>query len=482
MLQAPTGLIDDSQVSFGVAPSLLAFVVGLRTYLDTVVLTGFICCGLARLARFNATVALVPKDTGGKAKYFEGLPIPSSLILVGVLSYWARNGWIEGQQGIPWGTITLWGQPGGRGELHVVSIVFGLWAAAMTHSVTLPFQMVVKTQDVQRLFLQAVLSRGMLSGELAQLLWKKCIHAVKAVDGQLDVPQRTDKAAWDAFITTINKSLNDLELEFRHLTDEESGKEMYAIVNRKGDEIAQMATEYNASEIAYFKATVEQIMLAPREAYSVSSFAALREVSAIKPKVNLSKTQAEVVLNSFVANGWLRKSKRGRFSLSTRALLELHPYLKSTYPDEVIECTICMEIITRGVACHTNNCKTRMHSHCFAIYRRHNQSCPTCSVAWPQEATMSPLVPVGEGAAKDEDDKRRVRRRNQTTSEDAEDEVDEEVDEDLDQTQAGSSTQPSIQKRSKQMRKREEADMDIDNEEVATQPRSTQRSRRSTRR
>jgi len=118
-------------ISFGVAPALLAFVVGLRTYLDTVILTGFICCGLARLARFNATVALVPKDKSGKSKYFEGLPIPSSLFLVGILSYWTKQGWIAGQKGIPYGTITLWGEAGGRGELHLVSIVFGCWAAAM---------------------------------------------------------------------------------------------------------------------------------------------------------------------------------------------------------------------------------------------------------------------------------------------------------------------------------------------------------------
>ncbi|KAJ3883699.1 CDP-diacylglycerol-serine O-phosphatidyltransferase [Lentinula edodes] len=118
-------------ISFGVAPALLAFTVGLRTYLDTVVLTGFICCGLARLARFNATVALVPKDEAGKAKYFEGLPIPSSLALVAVLSYWTKMGWIEGQEGIPLGTITLWGAAEGTGEIHLVSIIFGCWAAAM---------------------------------------------------------------------------------------------------------------------------------------------------------------------------------------------------------------------------------------------------------------------------------------------------------------------------------------------------------------
>ncbi|KAI0337091.1 CDP-diacylglycerol--serine O-phosphatidyltransferase [Trametopsis cervina] len=118
-------------ISFGVAPALLAFAVGLRTWLDTVALTGFICSGLARLARFNATVALVPKDTAGKAKYFEGLPIPSSLALVAVLMFWTKQGWIEGQAGIPGGTITLWGKAGGDGDLHVVAIVFALWAAAM---------------------------------------------------------------------------------------------------------------------------------------------------------------------------------------------------------------------------------------------------------------------------------------------------------------------------------------------------------------
>lgn len=104
-------------------------------------------------------------------------------------------------------------------------------------------------------------------------------------------------------------------------------------------------------------------MLAPRESFSVSSLAALREASAVKPKLNMSKTQAEAVLGSFVAKGWLLKSKyvisirvafcdysfsleyrRGRYSLSTRSLLELQSYLKTTYPEEVLECTICLEV------------------------------------------------------------------------------------------------------------------------------------------
>ena len=48
-------------------------------------------------------------------------------------------------------------------------------------------------------------------------------------------------------------------------------------------------------------------MLAPNESYCVSSLAALREVSHLS--TNMKKTQAEVVLASFVARGWLLKSK-----------------------------------------------------------------------------------------------------------------------------------------------------------------------------
>ncbi|GAA5811974.1 hypothetical protein MFLAVUS_005421 [Mucor flavus] len=78
-------------ISFGLAPAALAFAVGMRTYLDTVALTYFVCCGIARLARYNATVALAPKDDTGKVNHFEGTPIPTSLSLVGLLSYFVYN-------------------------------------------------------------------------------------------------------------------------------------------------------------------------------------------------------------------------------------------------------------------------------------------------------------------------------------------------------------------------------------------------------
>jgi hypothetical protein len=101
-------------------------------------------------------------------------------------------------------------------------------------------------------------------------------------------------------------------------------------------------------------------MLSNSDAYSIPAMAALREVSQLQGK-GITKSEAEHLLSSFVAKGWLMKSKwvlscwkilpplsarlnfrRGRYSLAPRSLLELQSYLRETYPDEYYECTNCL--------------------------------------------------------------------------------------------------------------------------------------------
>lgn len=69
-------------VSFGVAPAVLGYTLGLRGLWDTILLSYFVCCGISRLARFNVTSASLTNVDTGKVKYFEGLPIPTSVVLV----------------------------------------------------------------------------------------------------------------------------------------------------------------------------------------------------------------------------------------------------------------------------------------------------------------------------------------------------------------------------------------------------------------
>jgi CDP-diacylglycerol---serine O-phosphatidyltransferase len=73
-------------VSFGVAPAVLGYTLGLRGFWDALLLTFFVCCGISRLARFNVTSASLTNVETGKVRYFEGTPIPTSIMLVLVMA------------------------------------------------------------------------------------------------------------------------------------------------------------------------------------------------------------------------------------------------------------------------------------------------------------------------------------------------------------------------------------------------------------
>jgi len=74
-------------ISFGVAPAVIGYGCGMQGLYDRIILTYFVACGVSRLARYNVTAEALSGD-GGKVKYFEGTPIPTSLLLV-MLMFWA---------------------------------------------------------------------------------------------------------------------------------------------------------------------------------------------------------------------------------------------------------------------------------------------------------------------------------------------------------------------------------------------------------
>jgi len=73
-------------ISFGVAPAVLGYTLGLRGGWDMLCLTYFVVCGVSRLARFNVTAADLADTVTGKVRYFEGTPIPSSVLIVALLA------------------------------------------------------------------------------------------------------------------------------------------------------------------------------------------------------------------------------------------------------------------------------------------------------------------------------------------------------------------------------------------------------------
>jgi CDP-diacylglycerol--serine O-phosphatidyltransferase len=110
-------------VSFGVAPSALAFALGMNGGWDAVVLCGFVACGVSRLARFNVTAEELSAGTG-KVKYFEGTPIPTSLALVMVLAFFFWQG--RTGDALPFGVWHL-----GAFDLHPLALLYFASGSAM---------------------------------------------------------------------------------------------------------------------------------------------------------------------------------------------------------------------------------------------------------------------------------------------------------------------------------------------------------------
>jgi len=117
-------------ISFGVAPAVLAYACGMQGGWDRIVLAYFVACGVSRLARYNVTAETLSGEDG-KVKYFEGTPIPTSIVLVALLAVAAALGAVR---------ETLWfGQWHVAGwNLHPLVLVFALSGSLMISRIRIP--------------------------------------------------------------------------------------------------------------------------------------------------------------------------------------------------------------------------------------------------------------------------------------------------------------------------------------------------------
>lgn len=110
-------------VSFGVAPAAIAYGAGMDGLWDQAILIYFVACGVSRLARYNVTAETLAQG-GDKVRYFEGTPIPSSLLLVLVIAVAAANGAI-GEK------LWLGVMHGGLGQFHPLVLMFAISGSLM---------------------------------------------------------------------------------------------------------------------------------------------------------------------------------------------------------------------------------------------------------------------------------------------------------------------------------------------------------------
>jgi CDP-diacylglycerol--serine O-phosphatidyltransferase len=117
-------------ISFGVAPAMIAYGCGMQGLYDRIVLAYFVACGVSRLARYNVTASALSEGTG-KVQYFEGTPIPTSILLVLVMSLAAWSGAVR--ENLWFGEIDLAGF-----KLHPLVLMFALSGSLMISRLRIP--------------------------------------------------------------------------------------------------------------------------------------------------------------------------------------------------------------------------------------------------------------------------------------------------------------------------------------------------------
>lgn len=110
-------------ISFGVAPAAIAYAAGMQGVFDVIILVYFVSCGVSRLARYNVTAEHLSVKTG-KVDFFEGTPIPTSAVLVGLLAVAACMHRIDDRLWL--GTIEVAG-----GRLHPLTLLFAISGSLM---------------------------------------------------------------------------------------------------------------------------------------------------------------------------------------------------------------------------------------------------------------------------------------------------------------------------------------------------------------
>ncbi|KAI4187518.1 MAG: hypothetical protein L6R41_002764 [Letrouitia leprolyta] len=248
--------------------------------------------------------------------------------------------------------------------------------------------------DGHRAFLQAFMARSTLTLEEAKPLLAAILTAYEKRE---TLSEDITEADFNSYISATNTRISPFDLEIRSTFHQTTRQRMYALVNSTSDPIIQLATVHTAEEISFLKrvldAMFETYNTSRHEVMAITSMQAMR---LHKPSDNdrretqngtetqgsagqgLKMVEAEKMLKTLVDEGWFEKSRKGFYSLSPRALMELRGWLIETYNDvdedddeeeertpRIKQCAACKEIVTMNF---------------FRMQR--SRDCPLCKTEW----------------------------------------------------------------------------------------------------
>ena len=196
--------------------------------------------------------------------------------------------------------------------------------------------------DEHRIFLQGIMSRGILCAEEVHTLLKMSCGRCN-VEIPPDSTGRMEKLK--KFIQTINKELEGLGFQIKKALDEDKPDRAAFFVLCNNYDRSQEATQltvkamvnFTPHEVEFFKRLMEEILkseakeLSPTAALNVANFVGRSADGTNASNKRFTQQDGEQAIRKFVEHKWLKyddPEKKMQLRLSTRFLAEMDSYLK----------------------------------------------------------------------------------------------------------------------------------------------------------
>lgn len=280
--------------------------------------------------------------------------------------------------------------------------------------------------DPHRLFVQAMMSAGVVESKEFTRLFNLCLQRCKIekpTDPKILIQAKSD------FLKTINAKLEDkCDLKIARSPDENqiSGAALLMLINLKdrsndSDKLTiKSMISLAPHELEYLKVLVEKIMESSGKELAQNT--ALNKCNQVTSK-RISISEAEAILSKLKKQKWLSEID-AKIRLSVRLIFEMEPYLKEMFPDQVGTCVFCTKTVIRAI--HCSECDAAHHAYCVKKPQVEGK-CFKCKTNLPRSAmpkaaqvvpTQRPQSP-SQNQDDDDDGKKRKRRNRFANSSDS---------------------------------------------------------------
>lgn len=152
------------------------------------------------------------------------------------------------------------------------------------------------------------------------------------------VDQISSNEQFKTLVAEINRKIG--KYSFRLVFDicEVTNEEIIVWINTKSDEISNLQVAFNALELEYFHAILQEILNS--DEHRITFIVCLNITSSLTG--NLSRSNGQKVLEKWIKVGYYLRNDCHIY-LGARLILEFNAYLKSHCPESM--CNLCSELV-----------------------------------------------------------------------------------------------------------------------------------------